>query len=97
MATKLLHSQRLAIGAASVRSTLLAKGFAYAVTASVDCTIRQGGSAVVAVADTADNWFLAKGAAIELAVSDASDGYVAVIAVAGTSGSLYIATLEGSS
>jgi hypothetical protein len=92
MAAKIISSQRIAIAGAPARSTTLSAGHKYAVTASADCTIRQGGSAVDAAADTANNWFLAKGAVVELIVSDASDAFISVV---GTSGSLYIARLDG--
>lgn len=94
MAAKITTSQRIAISGTSARSTALALNFKYAVTCSVDCTIRQGSSSVDAAADTANNWFLAKGSVIEVYPSDASDQYIAVI---GTSGSLYIARLDGAS
>ena len=94
MAAKITSTQRIAIAGASARSAALAIGYKYAVTASADCTIRQGSSTVDAAADTANNWFLAKGAVIEVYPSEASDQYIAVI---GTSGSLYIARLDGAS
>jgi hypothetical protein len=92
MAAKIVSSQRLAISGSPARSAQLDRGHKYAVTASADCTIRQGASNVDAAADTANNWFLPKGAVVELMVSDASDGFISVV---GTSGSLYIARLDG--
>jgi hypothetical protein len=94
VAAKILKSQRIAITGASAPSTAMALGLKYAIKASADCTIRFGASGVVAAADTANNWFMNKGETIEYSPSDANDQFVAVI---GTSGSLYIATLEGSS
>lgn len=92
MAAKITSSQRLAISGSPARSAQLTAKAKYALTASADCTIRQGGSAVDAAADTADNWFMAKGATIEIYVSDATDAFISVV---GASGSLYIARLDG--
>lgn len=96
MAANITSTQRIAIGLAAARSTVLAVGFKYAITASAECTIRQGGSTVDAALDTANNWFLGKGGSIEITPSGADDQYISVIS--GTAGgSLYIARLDRAS
>ena len=96
MAANITTTQRIAIGVASARSTALGLGFKYAITASADCTIRQGGSTVDAAIDTANNWFLPKGGVIEIQPKDASDQYIAVIG-ASAGGSVYIAREDNAS
>ena len=95
MSANITSSIRVAIAATATRSTAIPVGFLYTVTASADCTIRQGGIAVDAAIDTANNFFLAKGAIIEICPVDASDQYISTIAaVAG--GSVHIARLDRS-
>ncbi|HMG21783.1 MAG TPA: hypothetical protein VK607_10715 [Kofleriaceae bacterium] len=89
---RITTSQRIAISGTAARSTALGLNQRYAITCTADCTIRQGGSAVDAQADTANNWALGKNATIEITVSAAADQYISVI---GTTGSLYIARLDG--
>ncbi len=94
MAANITVTQRIAIAGAAARSAALSVSHKHAITASADCTIRQGGSAVDAAADTANNFFLAKGVVLEITPTEAANQYVSVI---GTSGSLYIARLDSSS
>jgi hypothetical protein len=89
---KMVTTQRLAISGVSNRSTQLPTGSKVALSATADCTVRQGGSTVVAVADAANTFPLAKGQIIELSVDGASSAYFAVI---GTTGSFCVATLDG--
>lgn len=93
---RLINTQRIAISGTSAISTTLTKGLRYALVASADCTIRQGGSGVAAAADTANNFFLAKGVILEITVTTTGASGDSFIAVIGTGGSLYIATVEGS-
>lgn len=89
---RITSSQRIAISGTTAVSTTMIRGAPYAIVASADCTVRFGASNVVAAADTAGNFFLAKGVIIEHIPTDASDSFVAVI---GTTGSLYVARVEG--
>lgn len=85
-------TQRLAISGTQNRSTALPIGSKVALSATADCTVRQGGSTVAAVADAANTFPLAKGQIIELSITGAANQYFSVI---GTTGSFCIATLDG--
>ena len=70
--------QVLAIGAASVRSTQLAAGL-WRISGSGDIWFIQGGNACTALKATATSGYLAAGAIEVALVTDATDGYIAII------------------
>lgn len=95
LASKILSVQVVTIAPAGTnRTTQLSPSWKYGLVADSDCWIKQGASTVTAVASTANNLFLAKGAMVEIMVSDANDGFIACV---GASGTLCVARLEGAS
>lgn len=89
------QSRVIVVGAASARNGVaLEAGQRYLVTASTDCTIKQGSSTVTVATGDAGSVFMAKGAGVVIDVDDAASAYIAAIQLA-AAGHLYITLMEG--
>lgn len=89
------QSRVIVVGVASARNGVaLEAGQRYLVTASTDCTVKQGSSAVTVATGDAGAFFMAKGAGVYIDVDGSANAYLAVIQLA-AAGHLYITCEEG--